>query len=75
MIKAVNKTYKKRKKLIVKFGLYALGLIAAGIIIWLLYYYIRFYSYDDIRNILALPNSRRVLNLHYTGSRAFCFRI
>ena len=53
MIRAVNKTYKKRKKLIVKFGLYALGLIAAGIIIWLLYYYIRFYSYDEYKKYLG----------------------
>ena len=54
MIRAEGKI-NKRKKLIGKLGLYILGLLALGTIIYLLYYYIRFLSYDEYKNYLH-PN-------------------
>lgn len=52
MIRAEKKT-KKRKKIISKVGKYVLGLAALGVIVWLLYYYIRYYSYDEYKNYLS----------------------
>lgn len=52
MIKAEKIIKRKRKKLIGRVGLYILGLVAVGIIIWLLYNYIRFLSYDKYKDYL-----------------------
>ena len=52
MKKSVEIKYKKRKKLIGKFGWCALGLIAIVVVVWLLYYYIRFYSYNEYKQYL-----------------------
>lgn len=47
-----NKNYKS-KKLSKKVGLYILGIAALCVLAWLLYYYVRFYSYDGYKEYLS----------------------
>lgn len=53
MILTEKKPNKKRKKIIGKVGLYVLGLVAVGVLAWLLYFYIRYISYDEYKDYLS----------------------
>lgn len=54
-VRTPNKIKKKytNKKLSRKVGLYILGLAVLSILVWLLYFYKRFYSYDGYKNHLS----------------------
>lgn len=53
MSKPNNRKNKKIKRKSKKFGLYILGIGVLIILIWLLYYYVRFYSYDVYKEYLS----------------------
>jgi|LSQX01.3.fsa_nt_gb hypothetical protein len=48
-----EKIKKRKRKLLGRIGIYALGAVVLGVIIWVLYYYIRFLSYDKYKEYLS----------------------
>lgn len=53
MSKPQDNNNKKIKRKSRKFGIYILGIGVLAILIWLLYFYVRFYSYDEYKEHLS----------------------
>ncbi len=52
-MKSTKNKPNKRKKLIGRIGGYLLGFAALGVLVWLLYYYLHFLSYDEYKDYLS----------------------